>query len=147
MKKLLPLCFLFGVMINVWAQDMILAEKTKPNKTSVSLAINGETTNEPTMDEMKQKLILADRKTRELFKVVEDRGLIVPGKFESELNAEIVKLAKEEFGMENHWHKKIVRSGVNTLQPYSGNSVESDDSRLLLDGDSDYMAQPAYRRG
>jgi Xaa-Pro aminopeptidase len=29
-----------------------------------------------------------------------------------------VQIAKEDFGAENHWGKKIVRTGINTLQPY-----------------------------
>ena len=31
---------------------------------------------------------------------------------------EIVQIAKEDFGVEDHWGKKIVRTGINTLQPY-----------------------------
>jgi len=27
-------------------------------------------------------------------------------------------LQKEDFCIENHWHKKIVRAGINTLQPF-----------------------------
>ncbi len=120
----MPLYFLFGVIINLRGQEMIIAEKTNSNKT-------GATTVELTMDEIKQKLTLAEQKTRELFKAVEDRGLITAGKYESELNAEIVKLAKEEFGLENHWHKKIVRSGVNTLASYSKDPSD----RIIQKGD------------
>ena len=131
MKKLLPLYFVLGVMINMQAQEIITAEKTKSNKPS-----NGATTVETAMnDESKQKLILADRKTRELFKAVEDRVLIVPGKYESELSAEIVKIAKDEFGMVEHWHKKIVRAGINTLESYSKNPpdriIQKDDILFL----------------
>ncbi len=126
MKKLFPLCFLFGVIINLTAQEMIMTKKIK----------SVETTIEPAMDEeIKHKLILADRKTRELLKAVEDRGLIVPGKYESELTAEIVKIARDEFGMVEHWHKKIVRAGVNTLESYSKNpsdrNIQKDDIVIL----------------
>ena len=37
---------------------------------------------------------------------------------ESQLSDEIVQIAKEDFGVENHWGKKIVRTGINTLQQY-----------------------------
>jgi hypothetical protein len=117
MKKFLPLVFLLGVMITLRAQDMIIAKKTTVPDFLV-------TTTEPAMDDVKQKLLLADRKARELFKAVEDRGLIVPGKSESELTAEIFKLAKDEFGMVEHWHKKIVRAGINTLESYSKNPAD-----------------------
>lgn len=73
------------------------------------------------MDEAKQNLVVAEQKAKELFNTVEQQGLIIPGKSESELAGEIVKLAKELFGIENFWHKKIVRAGVNTLHPYNGN--------------------------
>ena len=73
------------------------------------------------MNEAKQKLVLAEQKAKELFTTVETRGLIVPGKSGKELTEEIVTLAHEHFGIEKFWHKKIVRTGANTLQPYNGN--------------------------
>jgi Xaa-Pro aminopeptidase len=65
-----------------------------------------------------QKMILAEQKAKELFNIVEERGLIVAGKSEKELCDEVVQIAKDDFGIENHWGKKIVRTGINTLQPY-----------------------------
>jgi Xaa-Pro aminopeptidase len=70
------------------------------------------------MNEVKQNLVLAEQKAKELFDIVEKRGLIVAGKSEKELSDEIVKIAKEDFGTGIHWGKKIVRTGINTLQPY-----------------------------
>jgi Xaa-Pro aminopeptidase len=70
------------------------------------------------MDDIRQRLVLAEQKAKELFDSVEKRGLIVAGKYESTLCDEILKIAKEDFGVENHWGKKIVRTGINTLQPY-----------------------------
>jgi Xaa-Pro aminopeptidase len=66
----------------------------------------------------RQCLIIAQNKAIDLFKTVENRGLIVSGKSEKELCDEILQIAKDEFGVENHWGKKIVRTGINTLQPY-----------------------------
>jgi len=88
------------------------------------------------MNETKQKLILAEERAKELFKAVEDLGLIVPGKSEQELAAEIVGLAGAHFGIAEYWHKKIVRAGINTLQPYNGNPpdrVIQKDDILFLD--------------
>jgi Xaa-Pro aminopeptidase len=70
------------------------------------------------MNEVKQQLIIAEQKAKELFYAVEQRGLIVAGKSEAKLSREIVQLAKDDFGVEDHWGKKIVRTGINTLQPY-----------------------------
>jgi methionine aminopeptidase len=126
MKKLLSLYFIFGSMITIQAQETMITEKNN----------NGITPTEDSMDDhTKSKLILADQKTRELFKMVEDRGLIAPGKSERELSDAVVKLAKEEFGMVEHWHKKIVRAGINTLEPYSKNPpdriIQKDDIVIL----------------
>jgi Xaa-Pro aminopeptidase len=73
------------------------------------------------MKEATQNLFLAEQKAKELFKTIEERGLIIPGKTEQQLCNEILKVAKEDFGVENHWGKKIVRTGINTLQPYISN--------------------------
>lgn len=71
------------------------------------------------MNQIKHHLALAEKKAKALFSTVEQRGLISAGKTEMQLSNEIVHIAKEEFGVENHWGKKIVRAGINTLQPYS----------------------------
>jgi len=88
------------------------------------------------MTEAKLKLILAEQKAKELFNAVEGEGLIVPGKSEQELTEEIVNLASDLFGIDKYWHKKIVRTGANTLQPYNGNPpdlVIQKDDILFLD--------------
>lgn len=71
-----------------------------------------------TMNEARQKLVTAEQKAKQLFHTIETRGLIAPGKSESQLCREIVQIAKDEFGIAEHWHKKIVRAGINTLQPF-----------------------------
>ncbi len=76
------------------------------------------------MSETKRNLFSAQQKTIQLFADVEANGLIVSGKTESQLSAEIVQLAKDKFGVETHWGKKIVRAGVNTLLPYSGDGPD-----------------------
>jgi hypothetical protein len=73
------------------------------------------------MDTVKIKLMEAEQKAAELFKIAEDRNLIVAGKSERQLNDEIFALAKELFGIEKYWHKRIIRCGPNTLQPYDEN--------------------------
>lgn len=73
------------------------------------------------MKEALINLIEAERKASVLFTEVENRGLISPGKTEKKLNTEIFDLAFELFGIKKFWHKRIVRSGANTLLPYKEN--------------------------
>jgi|SRR5882724_29516 len=84
----------------------------------------------------RKQLALAEQKAKELFNAVEERGLIVPGKSERKLSEEIVQLANDSFGIATYWHKKIVRTGANTLHSYSGNPpdlVIQKDDILFLD--------------
>src|ERR1700761_1734157 len=88
------------------------------------------------MDKVKQNLMTAEQRVKDLFNTVEKRGLIVPGKTEKELNDEVVELARKQFGIEKFWHKKIVRAGANTMQPYSGDPpdlVIQQDDLVILD--------------
>lgn len=66
-----------------------------------------------------------------LFKKIEENKLVQPGKTESELVDEITQLATEQFGIRDHWHKKIVRAGINTLAHFEDNppdrTIEEDD--------------------
>ena len=76
-------------------------------------------------------LLQAEAKARSLFENIQSRGLVVPGKTERELNEEVFNLALEMFGIRKYWHKRIVRSGKNTLLPYAENppdlTLENDD--------------------
>jgi Xaa-Pro aminopeptidase len=83
------------------------------------------------MSEATQELFFSEQKTKELFKAIEDRGLIIPGKSEKQLCDQIVQIARQDFGVENHWGKKIVRTGINTLQPY----VSDPPDLVIQDGD------------
>ena len=76
------------------------------------------------MNEVKQKMAIAQQKAKELFAAVEERGLMAPGKSESQLIEDVVKLANDLFGIDSFWHKKIY--------PY----------QVWLDGL--YMAQPFF---
>jgi hypothetical protein len=73
------------------------------------------------MSTTKTKLIWAENIALQLFKAVEDHHLIIPGKSEKQLNKDVFALASDLFGIEKHWHKRIVRSGSNTLMPYNDN--------------------------
>ena len=57
----------------------------------------------------------AEARANAMFDAIEQAGLIAPGKSEKELDAEIFALAKRDFGVTRHWHKRVVRAGLNTL--------------------------------
>jgi len=67
------------------------------------------------------RLLDAQAKAEELFDAVADRGLLAVGVTEVEASDAIRDLAAELFGVSRHWHKRIVRAGPNTLQPYRVN--------------------------
>jgi Xaa-Pro aminopeptidase len=87
------------------------------------------------MNATMQKMLLAQQKAKELFNTVEEWGLIVSGKTELQLIKEIEQIAKTDFGIEQYWHKKIVRAGINTMQPFNGNPpdrlIQNDDMVIL----------------
>jgi Xaa-Pro aminopeptidase len=62
----------------------------------------------------------AQEKAASLFEEIE-RNLIRPGVTESALSKEIHELGAKRFNVRTHWHKRVVRSGPNTLQPYAEN--------------------------
>lgn len=82
------------------------------------------------MDAVAQSLLEAQKKAEALFAEVVDSGLIRAGKLESELSADVLKLARERYGVRRHWHKRIARAGPNTLLGYHD---ESADRRIAAD--------------
>ena len=82
------------------------------------------------MDDVAQSLKSAQDKAAALFEATVSGGLIEAGKLESELTRDIHELARREFGLRRHWHKRIVRAGANTLLTYHD---ESDDRRIMED--------------
>ncbi len=69
----------------------------------------------------REKLLHAQYISLQFFKAIEENNLIISGKSEEQLNIEVCDLALKKFGIEKHWHKKIVRSGKNTLAIYPDN--------------------------
>ncbi|MFC1400810.1 MULTISPECIES: M24 family metallopeptidase [Streptacidiphilus] len=67
------------------------------------------------------RLLDAQAKAADLFAEIEKRGLVAAGRGEREVSDRIRDLANEMFGTTHYWHKRIVRSGANTLLPYKEN--------------------------
>lgn len=71
-----------------------------------------------------------------LFKKIEENKLVQAGKTESGLVAEIMQLATEQYGIRDHWHKKIVRAGINTLARFDDNPPDrtiAEDDMVFID--------------
>ena len=81
-------------------------------------------------------LLDAQVKAQQLFTEVEEKSLIRAGRSESEINESIYTLARKMYGITRYWHKRIVRAGRNTLQPYDENPPDlkvSEDDVVFLD--------------
>jgi Xaa-Pro aminopeptidase len=72
----------------------------------------------------------AQNKALSLFEEIE-KSLVRSGISEKQLSDEIHKLGAERFGVRTHWHKRVIRSGPNTLLPYSENPPD----RIIQDND------------
>ncbi|ETS81495.1 hypothetical protein PFICI_06497 [Pestalotiopsis fici W106-1] len=80
-------------------------------------------------------LVDAEKKALELFKEIE-KDLIRPGIREKELNDQIHALGESRHGVRTHWHKRVIRSGPNTLAPFEDNPpdrVIEEDDMLVVD--------------
>jgi Xaa-Pro dipeptidase len=86
-----------------------------------------------TFDEPRRlaELLSAQDRAKTLFAAIAEGGLVRPGVTEGELSQEIFALAAERFGVEQHWHKRLVRAGVNALATFYDETVE----RTLEAGD------------
>ncbi|RDH77242.1 aminopeptidase P family protein [Mycolicibacterium moriokaense] len=78
-----------------------------------------------------ERLLDAQNKAQLLFAEIERSGMIRAGVGERQLSDEIRDLAAAQFGVSRHWHKRIVRAGENTLQPYRQNPPD----RVIADDD------------
>ncbi len=88
------------------------------------------------MDSISRSLAAAQGKAEALFQQVVDSGMIRAGKLESELTQEIHALAQSRFGLRRHWHKRIARSGPNTMLTYHDPASDrriADDDIVYLD--------------
>jgi Xaa-Pro aminopeptidase len=78
-----------------------------------------------------ERLLDAQARAAALFVAVEEAGVLQPGVLDSEASAAVVDIATRRFGVSRHWHKRIIRSGPNTLEPYQENPPD----RAMTDDD------------
>ncbi len=112
------------------------AAKTENIQSDIQVSFTIKPVNDLTTINMTEdKILHAQKVTADLFQLVEKNNLIVPGKSEEQLNKEITDLARDKFGITTHWHKKIVRAGMNTLAIYPDNPadriIQADDIVIL----------------
>lgn len=83
-----------------------------------------------------EELRAAEQQAFELLFFIEEHNVIRPGRTERDIEKEILYIAQNNFGIAQHWHKRIVRAGVNTLSIFADNPevVEvKDDDIVFLD--------------
>ncbi len=83
--------------------------------------------------ERRAALVAAEARAETLFDEIERRGLVQPGRSERDVEQDIYALALEQFGVEKHWHKRIVRAGANTL------TIAADNPPILDIGKDDIV--------
>ena len=65
--------------------------------------------------ERRAALEAAEARALQMFTAIEAAGLVRAGVSERVVEDEIKALALKDFGVTNHWHKRIVRSGPNSI--------------------------------
>jgi Xaa-Pro aminopeptidase len=82
------------------------------------------------------RLLEAQGKAAQLFAAVEQHDVIRAGATELQVQHAVRDLAAGLLGVTKHWHKRIVRAGANTLEPYNENPPDrtiADDDIVFLD--------------
>jgi Xaa-Pro aminopeptidase len=77
----------------------------------------------------------AEAKGMALFDAVEREGILRPGRSELEVDHDIFDLARAKFGVQRHWHKRIVRAGPNTVKVYADDPPD----RVIAADDTVYL--------
>jgi Xaa-Pro aminopeptidase len=91
----------------------------------------------PTLNERERRaqLVAAETKAETLFAAIEAGGLVAPGRSEQAVSEAIFELAERRFGVSQHWHKRIVRAGPNTVTTFFDNP----EPRLIGADDTVYV--------
>ncbi|KIW34103.1 uncharacterized protein PV07_00902 [Cladophialophora immunda] len=77
-------------------------------------------TSQTTEQERAAYLMDAQTKALKLFEEIE-QSIVRPGVSEKQLSDEIHELGAKRYDVKTHWHKRVIRSGPNTLFPYAEN--------------------------
>jgi Xaa-Pro aminopeptidase len=80
-------------------------------------------------------LLAAEARASELFEAIESAAVVAAGKTEREVEEGIRELAEQRFGVTQHWHRRIVRSGPHTLTT----AFDHPDDRTIEPEDTVYV--------
>ena len=82
-----------------------------------------------------RRLIAAEERALEMLAAIEAAKFVAPGRSEGEVDRDIEQLAARDFGVARHWHKRLVRTGLNTLCVFADTPPE----RVIGDDDTVYL--------
>jgi len=85
--------------------------------------------------ERRAALEAAEARALEMFAAIEAAGLVRSGVSERQVEDEIKELAFQKFGVTTHWHRRIVRSGPNSITTAGDHPPVRD----IEDGDIVYL--------
>ncbi len=77
----------------------------------------------------------AEERGLALLTAIERANIVAPGRSEGDVDADIAALAEREFGVARHWHKRLVRTGINTLCVFADQPPE----RVIGEDDTVYL--------
>src|ERR1700710_1273356 len=109
----------------------ICCARTEQRKQAIPQWSLGLKQEQATPSDRHAALVAAEKRAETLFDEIERRGLVSAGRTEREVEQDIYAIALQQFGVEKHWHKRIVRAGPNTLTLAADNpavrNIETDD--------------------
>jgi Xaa-Pro dipeptidase len=85
--------------------------------------------------ERRAALEAAETRALQMFVEIEAAGVVRAGVSERQVEDEIKALAFEKFGVTTHWHRRIVRSGPNSITT----AYDHPESRMIEPGDIVYL--------
>jgi hypothetical protein len=85
--------------------------------------------------DIRKGLEAAEARGNAMFDAIERAGIIRAGKTEKDVDEEIYILAKKDFGVDVHWHKRLVRTGINTVCVYA----EDPEPRVIAPDDTVFL--------
>lgn len=77
----------------------------------------------------------AEARGNAMFDAIERAGIIRAGITEKDVDNAIYILAKKDFGVDVHWHKRLVRTGINTVCVYA----EDPEPRMIAPDDTVFL--------
>lgn len=106
--------------------DLVPARWSNPAMSSLFAAVE---------DSRRAQLERAEARALQLFDAIERDSLIRAGVSERQVEDEIGQLAADAFGVEKHWHRRIVRAGANSVTIAGDNPP----ARTIADDDIVYV--------